>query len=251
MKIQSPSRGLELLESVARGGSIALTTMCRDSGLNRSTAHHLLQTLAAHGYVIQDEARAYRIGPKIFRLATATWSDAQIAQMALPCLRELVRQTGETANVAVRKEHEAILLETVDGGGTLRVVDRVGAARPIYASGVGKVLLAWAEAEERESIIRALKLNPLTPRTIVDRKRLQRELVRARHAGYALDDEEMTAGVCCIAAPVFALPGQVVAAVGIAGPAARVSRAMLRKFEKPLARAVRKLSTRLSRVDEP
>src|SRR5258707_3636913 len=214
--IQALSRGLGLLESVAaRGGAGALTDLCKDAGLHRSTAHHLLQTLVAHGYIIQDDSsRAYRLGRKVYRLASATWSEAQIAQLALPYLRDLVRLTGETANLAIRKDNEAILLETVDGEGTLRVVDRVGAARPIHACAVGKVLLAFLNTDERESIENGLKLKAQTPRTIVDRDKLRRELGRTRSAGYALDDEEMALGVRCIAAPIFVLPGQVVAAIG-------------------------------------
>jgi DNA-binding IclR family transcriptional regulator len=250
--IQALSRGLGLLESVAaRGGGGALTQLCKDAGLHRSTAHHLLRTLVAHGYVTQDEAtRAYRIGPKVYRLASASWSEAQLAQLALPYLRELVRATGETANLAIRKDAEAILLETVDGEGTLRVVDRIGAARPIHACAVGKVLLAFSPAEEREPIVDELKLKPQTPRTIVERDKLRRELAKIRAAGYGLDDEEMALGVRCVAAPVYALPGQVVAAVGVAAPAARVTRGTLLRFGKPLSAAARRLSARLARIGE-
>jgi DNA-binding IclR family transcriptional regulator len=248
--IQSLARGLGLLELVgARGGAGALTDLCRAANLNRSTAHHLLQTLAAHGFVVQDEAtRAYRVGPKVYRLAAAAWSEAELARLALPFLRELVRATGETANLAVRRGREALLLETVDGEGTLRVVDRVGAARPIHACAVGKVLLAFAPEDERNPVVDALELEHLTPRTVTDRGRLRRELGRIRAAGYALDDEEMARGVRCIAAPVYALPGQAVAAVGIAGPAARLSRTALLGLQPPLASAVRRLSARLARA---
>jgi len=250
LRIQSLSRGLGLLERVAaHGGNVALTRLCRDADLNRSTAHHLLRTLAAHGYLMQDEStRAYRLGPKIFRLASAAWSEPQIAQLALPFLRELVKATGETANLAVRKESDAILVETVDGEGMLRVVDRVGAARPIYACAVGKALLAYAPDDEREAIVSGLRLRPQTARTIVDRERLRRELARVRAAGYAVDDEELSRGVRCIAAPVFALPGQAVAAIGVAGPAARISQKSFKRLEKPLRAAARRLSERLTRV---
>jgi DNA-binding IclR family transcriptional regulator len=95
-----------------------------------------------------------------------------------------------------------------------------------------------------------LKLKAQTPRTIVKRDKLRRELAKIRAAGYGLDDEEMARGVRCVAAPVFALPGQVVAAIGVAGPAARLKREALLKLEKPLSAAVRRLSSRLSRVGE-
>jgi IclR family transcriptional regulator, KDG regulon repressor len=247
--VQSLSRSLSMLESIAdKADGIALAAICRQSGLHRSTAHHLLKTLALHGYVAQDEqTRDYRLGPKVYQLASAKWSESQIAQLALPYLQDLVRRTGETVNLAMRKDSEAVLLETVDGEGTLRVVDRVGAARPIYASAVGKILLAWTPEDEREVLIEALHLKPIGPRTITDRGKLRKELTRIRELGYALDDEEMERGVRCVAAPVFVLPGRAAAAIGIAGPAARMTRETLFRFSKPLIRAVRQLSERLSR----
>ena len=246
--IQSLARGLRILEAVAmEAGGAPLGNICRECGLHRSTAHHLLQTLVAYGYVIQDEGtRSYRLGQKVFGLASTTWSETQIAGIARPYLRELVHKTGETTNLAVRKNDQAILVETVDGEGTLRVVDRVGAVRPIYCSAVGKVLLAWAPADEREVIVQALRFKPYTPRTISDRARLRKELARVREQGYAFDDEEMARGVRCVAAPIFVFPGQVAAAIGIAGPAARISRQMLERLAKPLVVTVRQLSGRLT-----
>jgi IclR family acetate operon transcriptional repressor len=245
--IQSLRRGLAILEAVAaKGTGVPLAAVCREAGLHRSTAHHLLRTLAALGYVAQDEdSRAYRLGPAVYRLASASWSEGQLAEIAVPVLRELVRKTGETANLAVRRGDEAVLVETLDGGGTLRVVDRVGAARPIHCSAIGKALLAWAPADERETVLRRLKLVRYAPATITSRERLRRELARTRAAGYALDEEEMSPGVCCVAAPVFAFSGGPVAAVGIAGPAARVSREALLRYARVLVPAVRALSQRL------
>jgi DNA-binding IclR family transcriptional regulator len=248
--VQSLSRSLGMLESIAaKADGVPLAVISREAGLHRSTAHHLLKTLSICGYVVQDdESRDYRIGPKVYQLATATWSERRIAQLALPHLRELAGLTGETANLATRKDADTILLETVDGEGTLRVVDRVGAKRPIYASAVGKVLLAWAPEDEREALIGSLKLKALAPRTITDRAKLRKELVRVRALGYALDDEEMARGVRCVAAPVFALPGRVAAAIGVAGPAARVTRTSLIRFSKPLINTARHFSEDLSRT---
>ncbi|MGQ0543737.1 MAG: IclR family transcriptional regulator [Betaproteobacteria bacterium] len=248
--IQSLSRGLRILDLVSsQPGGVALVVICRETGLHRSTAHHLLQTLVLHGYLAQDEAtRAYRLGARVFHLASTSWSEGQLAHLALPYLQELVRRTGESTNLAVRKDDQAILVETMDGQGTLRVVDRVGAARPIHASAIGKVVLAWAPETEREAILQSLKLKAFTTRTIVDRTKLRRELNRVRTAGYALDDEEMAQGVRCVAAPVFGVPGRIVGAIGIAGPAARVSMSTLVRYSRPLMSAVRRLSDRLSQA---
>jgi DNA-binding IclR family transcriptional regulator len=79
-----------------------------------------------------------------------------------------------------------------------------------------------------------------------NKSRLRKEHARAREQGYAFDDEEMTRGVRCVAAPIFVFPGQVAAAIGIVGPAVRISRQMLERLAKPLVVSVRQLSGRLA-----
>lgn len=246
--IQSLARGLRILEVIAVTDQVgSLAKISRELKLNRSTAHHLLRTLAAHGYVVQDGVtRVYRLGPKIQRLASATWSAGQIAEIAQPYMQDLVRRTGESVSLAIRKHDQAILIKTVDGKGTLRVVDNVGTARPIHCSAVGKVLVVWAPESERDAIVASLQFKSYAPRTIVSRGRFRKELTKVRQLGYALDDEEMARGVRCIAAPVFLAPGQAFAAVGVSGPAARISRKMLSALAKPLAITVRQLAERMA-----
>src|SRR5476649_2333255 len=103
--IQSLQRGFGILEMVgAEDAGTSLAEICRKSGLHRSTAHHLLRTLVVLGYLVQDtNSKSYRLGPRVFQLASSTWSEGQMAEIALPLLDELVRKTQETANLAVRK----------------------------------------------------------------------------------------------------------------------------------------------------
>ena len=220
--------------------------VCRKSGLHRSTAHHLLRTLVVLGYLVQDpNSKTYRLGPRVFQLASSTWSEGQMAEIALPFLDELVRKTQETANLAVRKGGFAVMIEKVEGGGPLRVVNSVGSLRPIYCCAIGKVLLAWMAPGMQQEIVASLQFEAHTPNTITGRDKLKKELTRVRNAGFAIDDEEMSLGIRCIAAPVFNFSGQVVAAMGVAGPSVRVTRAKLREFAVPLQGAARQLSERL------
>ena len=63
----------------------------------------------------------------------------------------------------------------------------------------------------------------MTPRTITNAQQLRLHLEQIRHQEYAVDDEELERGVRCLAAPVYDYSGKAVAAIGISGPAVRVS----------------------------
>jgi len=67
--------------------------------------------------------------------------------------------------------------------------------------------------------ILARRLKEFTPHTITDPVTLKGELDRVRRCGYALDREEITRGIVCIAAPIRNRDGETVAAISVAFPA--------------------------------
>ena len=69
------------------------------------------------------------------------------------------------------------------------------------------------------SRILSRRLKEFTPHTITDPIALKRELDRVRRSGYALDREEITRGIVCIAAPIRNPDGETVAAISVAFPA--------------------------------
>jgi DNA-binding IclR family transcriptional regulator len=202
-----------------------MADVSRSSGLHASTAHHLLRTLVALGYLVQDgTTRRYRLGPKAFRVAASGWGEAQLSGAAAPFLAELARHSGETAHLAVFDRGEVVVLNKVDGSSPVRLAERVGYPRPAHCTAIGKVLLAHLPERDFRAFLANADLRPLTARTITSPSRLAAELRRIRARGHALDDEEFTRGIRCLAAPVTNFTGRVVAALGISGPIWRVSR---------------------------
>ena len=92
-------------------------------------------------------------------------------------------------------------------------------------AGIGKALLAYHPPEAVERIVREQGLAAFTPRTITDRERLLAELAAIRARGWAMDDEERTEGMRCIAAPIFNEFREAIAGVSISGPTVRMARA--------------------------
>ena len=249
---QSLERGFRVLETVAANGGLnSLAETARRTGLHRSTAHHLLQTLVGLGYLRQDSGtRAYELTAKLFQLTGRTWTPEQIGVIAEPILAELTRATGEASSLATYRDGTITIVAKRESDGPVRVVQDLGAERPVHATAVGKAIVAWLPATELAGVLSRTRFNRFTPRTIVTRGAFEVELRRIRESGFAFDDEEHNEGIRCIAAPVFAFNGQAMASLCSVGPKSSMTRQKLRDVRLPLRRLARTLSERLGWTSE-
>ncbi len=244
---QSLDRGLRVIESIAAiNGSATLAEIARKTALPRSTAHHILRALVDFGYLLQDgDARTYTLAPKLFRLTGRTWTKEQLAEIAMPYLDELSRLTGEGTSLAVLRDGIVTVIAKREPDGPVRVVQEVGARRPIYCTAVGKALAAWLPEPELTGIIRRTVFDRLTPNTLVSSAAFRREMARIRSSGFALDNEEHVEGIRCIAAPVRDHSGEVRASLCVVGPKSRMPQRRIVKIREPLAAVAADLSARL------
>jgi len=244
---QSLGRGLRILETVAGiSGGASLAEVARRTDLARSTTHYLLQALVAHGYLHQQPgARHYRLGLKVFRLAGQPLESEQITASAMPVLNELSRLTHESVAIGIFRDDAVTLVATRDTDGPVRVVQSVGARRPLHCTALGKVLLAWLPDTERARMMTGLRFEKFTPKTIMQIDAFERELRRVRNAGYAIDDEEFVLGVRCIAAPVFDECNKPAMALSVIGPRQRMTHQRLKDCRPALLECTRKLTARL------
>jgi DNA-binding IclR family transcriptional regulator len=244
---QSLERGLRLVEAVALNGApTSLAEAARRTGLHRSTAYHLLQTLVSLGYLRQDaETRGYELAAKPFQLTGRTWSPEQLATIVQPSLAELTRRSGEGSSFAVYRDRAVTVVAKREHDGPVRVVQDVGARRPLHCTAVAKAILPWLPAPELAGLVARLRFERHTAKTIATRPAFEAELRRIRSGGYATDDEEHIAGIRCVAMPVFGHAGQVLGSLCILGPKSRMSYQKLRELRTPLAEVARQLSERL------
>ena len=229
-----------MLETIASTGAlISLGEMARRTGLHRSTAHHLLQTLVGTGYVRQDSrTRGYELTAKLFQITGRLWTPEQIGEIGQPFVAELTRATGEGASLAAYRDGVVSIVAKRDSDGPVRVVQSVGAQRPIHATAVAKAIVAFLPAGEQAGILARLRYERFTPKTIVEAAAFEGEMQRVRLAGYAQDDEEHIEGIRCIAAPVFVYSGQVVASLCTVGPRSRMTRQKLKEIPPYANRAL-------------
>lgn len=244
---RSLERGLAVLEAVAgAGGPATLAQTARRVGLHRSTAHHLLQALVGLGYLRQDpDTRGYELAAKPFQLTGRTWSPEQLAAVAQPILAELTRRSGEGSSFSAYRDGAVTVVAKREHDGPVRVVQDVGARRPLHCTAVAKAVLPWLPAVELAGLLARLRFERHTPKTLVTRRAFEAELRRIRTAGYAIDDEEHIEGIRCVAMPVFGHTGQVLGSLCSLGPKSRMSYQKLRELRAPLGELAQRMSERL------
>lgn len=223
-QVRSLTRALTLLRQLADSGDgMSLTELSEAAALPPSTTHRLLTTLEAERFVRPDpQAGVWRIGVSAFFVGSAFARNRDKLSLARPYLRRLMEMSGETANLFVESDGEAICIGQIESRHAMRAITGVGGRVSMHSSGAGKALLAAMEPAYRDRILNSLDLSRETQRTITDRARLKRELDETLRRGYAVDDEEHALGLRCIAAPVFDEFGWATAAVSISGPSARI-----------------------------
>jgi DNA-binding IclR family transcriptional regulator len=137
-------------------------------------------------------------------------------------MQEMVATWGETMHLAVLEAGTVVYLEKLRGQQGLQVeLSGIGVRLPAHCSGVGKVLLAYQPWSEVLRVVGNEQLYPFTPNTITSLDVLAEELARVRQRGYAYDLEEVSIGLCCVAAPIRDYEGQVIAAISFSTPTHR------------------------------
>lgn len=223
-RIQSLDRALDVLECVTAGGGLTLTEIVDDLGQSPATIYRILTTFSARGSLeIDPVSQEWFVGPASFRIGSAFLRRTGLVERARPIMRALMVETGETANLGVENDGQVLFLSQVETFENIRAFFPPGAQSPMYASGIGKALLAHADTNSIERYIEREKLTAFTENTICCQTTLRAELERIRQQGYAFDDEEKSTGMRCVAAPIFNSFGEAVAGISISGPSARLT----------------------------
>jgi DNA-binding IclR family transcriptional regulator len=192
---------------------LTLTELAQAADLPVSTAHRLLGELQAWDAVERDPDGHYVVGRRLWKIGTLAPVARELREASLPAMQDLYEATHENVQIAVREGSTALYVERIHGTGSVPVLSRPGVPLPLHATGVGKVLLAYAPRDVVESCVEDLK--PITRYTIVERGRMLRELAAVRRNGYARTVEEMGYGTCSLAVPVLGADDEVVASLAL------------------------------------
>jgi IclR family pca regulon transcriptional regulator len=245
--VSALARGMQILEAFSSEAPyLSLTEIASLAGMDKSTAFRLVYTLQHLHYLERDpDTRQYRPGLKLLQLGLTAFNSLGIVDVAQPYLKALSTQCGETTNMSVRDGREIVYVARNKTQQILNVNLHIGSRLPVWCTSMGKAQLIDLSPAELCDLLGEGPYPASGSRAAVCLDSLLAELETVRRQGYAINDEELTAGLRSVAAPIRNGSGRIVAAINVSVPSARVSRPELDSHLAPMVQAT---ATRISRA---
>lgn len=242
--IKSLDRAIGVLQRLGEMGGATLSALASDMGQSTATVYRVLITLQGRGLVDYDEAaQVWNIGAGAYLIGAHFLRRTSLVDRARPVLRQLMQVTGETANLGIERGGEVLFVSQVETHSNIRAFFPPGTVSEMHASGIGKALLAFMPPDRCEVILSGRELARYTDQTLTEHGALQLDLATSRARGYAVDADEKTFGMRCIAAPIYDVFGEAVAGLSVSGPTSRISDADIPRLANHVTQAAKDLST--------
>lgn len=244
--IKSLDRAMQVFDHLSNLPGATLSELASDLDQSAATVYRILVTLEGRGLVeLNSETQAWHIGPRAFLIGARYLRRTSVVDRARPILRDLMAETGETANLAVALDGHVVFVSQVECHHSIRAFFPPGTMSPMHASGIGKALMAQMSPPALEAHLAQAPLEAFTEHTIISAGPLREELARIKLQGFAIDDQEKNLGMRCIASAAFDWVGEAVAGISVSGPLSRVTDADIERLSTAVKQGADELSKAL------
>jgi IclR family acetate operon transcriptional repressor len=242
--VQSLIRALSLLEILAEDDEgYRLVDLALRTGLSTSTAHRLLTTLEQKRFVQFDQQTSrWHVGVQCFAVGTAFGRRRNLVEMAHAAMRRVRDATGETVNLGLADDGTVLFVSQVESREQVRAISRPGDRAPLACTALGQAILSGMKEAEVAEIVRKQGLPRLTPNSIARPSALYKVLEEVRCVGFAVDDEQNSPGLRCVASTIYNEFSMPMAAVSIAGPTLRVTPQRIPELGQQIMAAAREIT---------
>ncbi len=225
-------KALVVLDQVAAFGRPArFAELLAGSAYPKATLYRYVQNLTNQGMLSYDpEAQTYGPGVRLLRLAHSAWAQFSLAPVARPHLDRLSAQIGETVHLAQLDHAQVVYVDKRSGLRPVEMYSQAGKVGPAYCTGIGKVMLAFTDPAQIETIIGQQSFHAFTPATLTSAAALRAELAEIRAQGYGFDREEHEPGIICVALPILSDAGRVLGGLSVTGTTGRTTLSGLEKL---------------------
>jgi len=239
--IKSVQKSLKLLKCIIEADDeVSLSDIQKVLGYNISTIHHILKTLMEEGFVSQNkENRKYYIGPEIFFSWIRGRRPEKYFSRVTPILEECVAITGETTNLFIRDDGEAVCVTGCESQKTLRAYLMIGRRLPLSCTAAGKAFLINLDQKELKKYLKD---------TTKDVDSLMKDLEISRQRGYTLEINEYEDMITAIGVPVFDLNGRVICTISTIAPSIRMGENMVQFISDNLIQASKRITEIMKEV---
>lgn len=210
-------KAMAVLELLAEApDEISLGDIAGRLQLNKSTCHRILSTLAAGDFVERPSAGTYRLGIGAFRIGSAMARRLSVHERALPAMRELYRNSGETVFLLVLRGDEAVCVERLDGRYASTHTLCVGGTLPLHMGAGPRLLLSALTDDQVESYLAGPLQRRISPVQITADE-LREDVRRIRRDGHSISTDDVEFGVTALSVPVRDHTGTIIAALSLSG----------------------------------
>lgn len=235
-----------VLEEVAFTQPAGVGELSRKLRMPKSSVQRALQTLWTAGWICPDgtETTRWVLTTRALQIGRQAIPDLGVRDAALPIMRELRKETGETSHLMVLQENRAVLIERVETEHPIRAVIELGSTVPLHGSSNGKAMLAHRPVEEVRTMLGG-HLERHTDKTIVDWDEFLAELARVRNRGYATNVGEWRDDITAVASPIFDHAGRTPASLSVSAPGSRMPKKLRESYGALVTEAAQRVSATL------
>lgn len=201
------------------GGNV--TELADRLEMSKGTVHSHLATLYEHGFVIKNDG-TYDLSLRLLDLGGYARNKMELFKEAEPEVNKLANEAGELANLMTEQHGMGIYLHRAKGSQAIDLNTYIGLRVHLHWTALGLAILANLPDERVDEILERHGLPSQTRKTVTSRETLEQRLELIRDRGYAVDDEELLAGLRCVAAPITDSSNEVQGAVSISAPKSRM-----------------------------
>lgn len=217
--VQSIERALDIIEVLADyQDGIGVTELAGKLGLNKSTVHRILATLASRGYVNKTDKGLYRLGINLIEVVSCYINNLELQTEARPYVAQTTAELGLTCHLGVLDGDQVVYIEKMDVFSNVRMYSQIGVRVRSYSCSLGKCLLSNYSATQVRQIMKDCSFIKFTEKTVGSIDELLADLELVSRRGWAIDDEESERGHRCIGAPIYDYRGDIIAALSASGP---------------------------------
>ncbi|MBL0419092.1 IclR family transcriptional regulator [Ramlibacter sp. AW1] len=217
-QVASVSRALQMLELLVAHPEheLGVSEMAREIGVVKSSAHQLLATLVAHGFVESNTATGrYRLGLRLMEAGAVAAKHFGFGPAVVPLLEALVAQVHETCSLGVLVGSSVSLVQRVEAESVLRVDLKVGTRFPAHHSAIGRVIMAGMPPDRLTPMVDSFELSRS------ERQALLKELDVVRREGCSIVRDIPVEGISAMAVPVRTSAEPAIAGLVVAAPSFR------------------------------
>lgn len=207
--IRSITRSIAALKAINRHGSLSMMEIAKASQVPYPTACRIVQTLLYEGLIEQEPSRKrYRATAMVQTLATGFQHDDELVRIARPHIVGLTKRVGWPVSIAIRVGREMMLRDSTHSNSSLTFEHYYpGFTLPILDSASGKVSMAYAPDDEREMILRFMRVSQDIDLNYLATAEVSLDVERIRAEGYAVQGRNhfnLTPGkTTSISVPIF------------------------------------------------